>query len=169
MLSTNLLPNRYFQSLREYVLSVVLAFLFSFSMPEDVFQSIQGFLIMLLTLVPLTLENILWVNLGTMTLILISELKIPGISSFFLCFNGFALGVLAFMYRGDFFSFLSLIFPHSFFEILLMIVFCSQVKILSLAYRLSDTGLIIRSWKILFLVCIPLWLMAGFLEATVIL
>ena len=162
------MTNKYLQSIREYIFAIICAILFSITIPTDSIQSIQNVFIYFLSLIPLTTPSLLLVNLGTMILILICGLKYIESVSFFIVLNGIAFGIILAMYKATILTFISLVFPHSIFETSLMIIYCSQVKFLSKAYKQKDHQQIKYSWQIIFFVCIPLWLFSGILEGSAV-
>ena len=158
------MENKYFQSLREYILAIICAVLFSLIMPIDFVKAVQNSFISILSLIPITTPMLLLANLGTMVLILILGLIYIESVSFFLVLNGFAFGIILSLYKSTLALFFSLLFPHFIFETILIIIYCSQVKILSNAYTKKDTKQIKFSWQIILCVCLPLWLLSGVLE-----
>lgn len=158
------MESKYFQSIREYILAIICAILFSMVMPTDLVKEIQNIFVSMLSLVPITTPMLLLANSGTMILILILGLKYIESVSFFLVLNGFAFGIILSLYRSTLAWFFSLLFPHFLFETILIIIYCSQVKTLSNAYTKKDQKQIKYSWQIILFVCLPLWLISSILE-----
>ena len=158
------MKNKYFQSIKEYFSAVVCAVLFSIVMPIDFVKETQNIFISILSLVPITTPMLLLANLGTMIFILILGLKYIESVSFFLVLNGFAFGIILSLYRSTLALFFSLLFPHFIFETILIIIYCSQVKLLSNAYTKKNQDQIKHSWQIILCVCLPLLLISGILE-----
>ena len=158
------MENKYFQSIREYLLAIICAVLFSLIIPTDFVKVIQYSFVSILSLIPITTPILLLANFGSMILILILGLKYIESVSFFLVLNGFAFGIILSLYRSTLALFFSLLFPHFIFETILIIIYCSQVKVLSNAYTKKDQYQIKHSWKIILFVCLPLWLISGVLE-----
>ncbi|MGL4347544.1 MAG: hypothetical protein ACRCR9_05645, partial [Chitinophagaceae bacterium] len=125
---------------------------------------IQQALIFLLTRVPITIFSILLFNLLTMLFILFCGLYRKELVSFFVVLNGTALGIIFSLYQYDISKVLPLLLPHGVFETALLLIFCSELKILSDAYKKQDITIIRRSWFVLLVVCMPLWLLSGILE-----
>ncbi|MGL4676903.1 MAG: stage II sporulation protein M [Brevinema sp.] len=154
----------YIQTLREYVFSIILSILLLVIIPAGSIDYIQQGFIFLLTRFPITSISILLVNLSTMLFILFCGLYHKEFVSFFVVLNGVALGVIFSLYQYDILTVLPFLFPHGLFETAMILIFCSEVKILSSAYKEHNNSMIRRSWCILIIVCVPLWLLAGILE-----
>lgn len=152
------------QTFKEYFLSVIFSTLFLLAIPQDSASILQQGLISLLTIVPMTMINILIMNLLTMILIIFCGIIKIQMISFFIVLNGTALGIMISIYKNMLNKFIEALFPHTIIETILILVFCSLVKFLSISYRNKKKSDIKKYWVLILSICIPLWLLAGYLE-----
>lgn len=152
------------QTIKEYYLSIVFSFLLMLILPNSIASIIQQSLIHILTAFPISFQNILVANLLSMLAILCFGLTHYLFVSFFVSINGIALGIMMFIYKNNLPELFNLLFPHVILETLLIILFSSVVKLLSLAYREKQYAKIPKYWCFIVFVCLPMWLLSSYLE-----
>ena len=86
------------ESLKEFFIAFLCAILFSFWMPRDSVLLVQGFFIKVLSNIPINMLSILMANILSMIIILLLGIWKKEWVSFFMSLNGFALGIISFLY-----------------------------------------------------------------------
>ncbi len=154
------------QTTKEYFLSVMLSTLLFTALPASYVSGIQHFLINVLAMVSLDFGSILLSNFCSMIVILVLGLMIEYSTSFFAAMNGAALGIVISIYQNSLGVLLELLFYHSIFETTLIILFCSFVKVLGVAFRNRDRENIKKYGFYMLWTCIPLWILSALIEVS---
>lgn len=154
----------FIQTIKEYVLSILLFTISMFIIPQNSLILLQNGLIGMLTLFPITITNILLMNMMTMITIFICGMIHEKLVSMFVVFNGMALAIMISVYQNHLDELLQALFPHTVVETLLMLIFCTLIKLLSLALKSKNKNLVKKYTLLIIMLCVPLWLLAGILE-----
>ncbi len=149
-----------FQTLREYFSAIILTTLFCNILPSQYVVSMQSAIFYILGLVPVTFFNILLANLLTMLVIFIFGMLCEKLVSFFVVLNGVAFGVVISFYQSNLLKLFSLLFPHSFFETILIVSYCTLVKVFRSRFR-EYKRVPNKYW--LLILC--LWVLSAILES----
>ncbi len=153
-----------FQTVREYFLSALLAAALFSMLPLHYVADIQNITIKMISFVPVDFISILTANLLTMIFIFACGLFIKTGASFFAVINGTALGIVISVYKNNLAGLFGLLFFHSIFEISLIIIFCSFVKVINACFRTRDRDSITKYIYYMILICAPLWLISAIIE-----
>ena len=153
------------ESLKEFFIAFLCAILFSFWMPRDSVLLVQGFFIKVLSNIPINMLSILMANILSMIIILLLGIWKKEWVSFFMSLNGFALGIISFLYIGQWAILFTLLFPHAFLETGMIVFYGAEVKHLSLAYQQKNREQIKKSLIFIIGVCVPLLLISALLES----
>lgn len=159
-----LMNKEYILTLKEFFLSIVFAVLFSMVLPGSILTIIQNTFIKALTLIPINMISLIIVNTLNALLILLLGLWQRESVSFFVVLNGFALGIMSSLFDYQIDIIIPLLLPHALFETAFIIIYCTEIKRLSDAYRTNDTVKFKKSKRIILFLCIPLLIFSALLE-----